>query len=114
MSEYPEYVELQERRAEDRMRRRALASDPYPDYRQRNVLSISLDVDVDGFIRAIHATRQHLDVITPLEVRPLPRAFRRARGRRIAQAHAFVRRQERRRTAHRRAQRPVIKKGLTR
>lgn len=114
MSDYPEYAELQELRTEDRAHRRALASDPYPDYLQRNVVSISLDVDVDGFIRALHATGKHLNVITPIGVLPLPRAFRRARGRRIAQAHAFVRRQERRRTDHRRAQRPVIKKGLTR
>lgn len=121
-SDYAEYDELLELMAEDR-RRRALDAegrvrDVRPEdlehYRQRIVIGCDgVSTGLLAFAQQIEGAWKSLTAVLPLLQRP-SRAFRRARGRRIAQAHAYVRRAERQRTAARRAKRPVIKKGLTR
>lgn len=103
-SDYQEYDELRELMAEDRRRRaldaqgrtRVVADATFQDFRQRFLLGIGQDP------------------VAVLPDPPMPRAARRARGRRIQKVHAYVRRVERQRTARLRAERTVIKKGLSR
>jgi hypothetical protein len=120
-SDYAEYDELRELMAEDRRRRALTTAGGVPvarpadfeHYRQRIVIGF------DGVSTALAFATQEanrvwaiFDELSPFL--PLSRSDRRARGRRISRADAYVRRMERQRTQHRRAQRPVIKKGLTR
>lgn len=112
MSEYPEYEQLMELRTEDR-RRRAARTEDFEHYRQRVVVGFDgVSAGLLTFAQNINDARAAMAALVPHL--PPSRASRRARGRRIARANAYIRRVERRRTNHRRAQRPVIKKGLTR
>lgn len=121
-SDYQEYDELRELMAEDR-RRRALVAEGHAraarpqeleHYRQRIVIGF------DCVSSALRIAAQGLDeawvslsTLLPLLQRP-SRAARRARGRQRARAGAEARRLRRQRINRLRAQRPAIKKGLTR